>query len=234
MHDRNWERVAGYAGLAAVILFVVPTFVGTGTFPKPSDPDTVFKSYLVAHHSAVMRAVWFNSMAAVLVLWLGSGVRSTITRHDDTEASLATTVFAFFVAAAVTLGISFALEGGLAYKAVANTSPSTVRALNDIGSVIGTTFLGVITAIAAALVAVAALSSRALPAYVGWTAAAAAAANLAGSLTIFTNKGFYSLEGAFGFVSLIVTMIWLISLSVALIRPAEATAPAMAPAMPTS
>ncbi|HZU71920.1 MAG TPA: hypothetical protein VE990_04040 [Acidimicrobiales bacterium] len=234
MHDRNWERVAGYAGLAAVVLFVAPSFIGNGTMPKPSDSDSAFKSYLLAHHAYSMRLAWLTSLAAVLVLWLGAGIRTAIRRHDDHEASLASTVFSLFAVAAATLGISSAIGGGLSYKALANTSPSVVRVLTDVTTFMTTTFLGLVTAVAASMIAVAALSARAMPSYVGATSVAAAAVNLAGSLTIFTTRGFYSLEGAFAYVGLVVTMVWLISLSVALVRPSEATSPVMAPAMPTT
>jgi hypothetical protein len=232
MHDRNWERVAGYAGLAAVLLFVVPTFVGAGTMPKASDHDSVFKAYLINHHAYIMRGMWLTALAAVLVLWLGSGVRSALQRHDSEGGHLATMVFALFVAAAVILGISSALEGGLAYKAVAGSSPAVVRTLFDISAFMGTTVLGLVTTVAASVIAVAVLATRTLPRPVGVISAVAAAVNLAGSMTVFPSRGFFSLEGAFGFVGLVVTMVWLISLSVALIRPAMAGAEAVSPVAP--
>jgi hypothetical protein len=76
------------------------------------------------------------------------------------------------------------------------------------------------------------LATRTLPRPVGVISAVAAAVNLAGSMTVFTSRGFFSLEGAFGFVGLVVTMVWLISLSVALIRPAMAGAEAVSPVAP--
>lgn len=234
MHDRNWERVAGYAGLAAVLLFVVPTFVGAGTMPKASDRDAVFKTYLLSHHAFVMRGMWLSTLGAVLVVWLGSGIRSALRRHDSEGGHLATLVFALFVAAGVVLGISNALTGGLAYKAVAGTSAATVRTIFDTGAFMTTTMLGLVTTLAASVLAVASLATRTLPRYVGVTSAAAAAVNLAGSLTIFTSRGFFSLEGAFGFVGLAVTMVWIVSLSIALIRPAMAGAEAVAPVAPVA
>ena len=234
MHDRNWERVAGYAGLAAVLLFVVPTFVGAGTMPKASDRDTVFKTYLLGHHAYIMRGMWLTTLGAVLVVWLGSGIRSALRRHDSEGAHLATLVFALFVAAGIILGISNALTGGLAYKALAGTSPATVRTVFDTSAFLTTTVLGLVTTVAASILAVEALATRNLPRHVGVTSAAAAAVNLAGSLTIFTSRGFFSLEGAYGFVGLAVSMVWLISLSVALIRPALARAEAVSPVAPVA
>lgn len=234
MHDRNWERVAGYAGLAAVLLFVVPTFVGAGTMPKASDRDSVFKAYLLSHHAYIMRGMWLSTLGAVLVVWLGSGIRSALRRHDSEGGHLATLVFSLFVAAAVVLGIANALTGGLAYKALAGTSPATVRTIFDIGAFMTATMLGLVTTVAASVVAVAVLTTRILPRPVGVISAVAAAVNLAGSMTVFTSRGFFSLEGAFGFVGLVVTMIWLISLSVALIRPEMAGADAVSPVAPVA
>jgi hypothetical protein len=235
MHDRNWERVAGYAGLVAVLAFVVPGFVGMGTPPKPSDPDTVYKSYLVAHHAAIMRGVWLNGLGAVLVLWLGSGLRSTIRRHAAGESQLSTLVFGTFVLAAAQLCLAAAMTGGLVYKALPGASANTVRMISDTTSFITGETLGITTAVAAAMIAVTALAAKALPRPVGAISAVAAAVNFAGSLTIFSTRGFFSAEGAYTFVGLIVTMVWLISLSVALIRPAEATAPVtVASALPVA
>lgn len=234
MHDRNWERVAGYAGLAAVLLFVVPTFVGAGTMPKASDRDAVFKTYLLNHHAFVMRGMWLSTLGAVLVVWLGSGIRSALRRHDGEGGHLATLVFSLFVAAAVILGISDALTGGLAYKALSGTSAATVRTVFDTSAFMVGTFVGLITTVAASILAVEALATRTLPRYVGVTSAAAAAVNLAGSLTIFTSRGFFSLEGAFGLVGLAVTMVWILSLSMALIRPALAGAEAVSPVAPVA
>lgn len=229
MNDRNWERVAGFAGLAAVLLFVVPTFVGAGTMPKSTDSDSTFKTYLLNHHAYEMRGMWLSALAAVMVLWLGSGVRSALRRRDAGEGHLATMVFSLFVAAAIMLGMSAALTGGLVYKALPGTSPAEVRTIFDIGVFLTTTVLGMVTTVAAALVAVEAITAKAMPRHVGVTSAAAAAVSLAGSLTVFTSRGFFSLEGAFQLVSLVVTMVWLISLSVALIRPQLAAAEAVAP-----
>jgi hypothetical protein len=227
MHDRNWERVAGYAGLAAVLLFVVPTFVGAGTMPKSTDSDSVYKTYLLNHHAYLMRGMWLSTLGAVLLVWLGSGLRSSLRRHDRESDHLATLVFSLFVVAAVILGVSNALTGGLAYKALPGTSPAVVRSILDMGGFMTTTMLGFVTTVAASVLAVAALASRILPRYVGVTSALAAAVSLVGSLTIFRNHGFFSLEGAYGFVGLVVAMVWLISLSVALIRPAMAGAEAV-------
>jgi hypothetical protein len=234
MHDRDWQRVAGYAGLAAVLLFVVPTFVGAGTMPKASDPDSVYKTYLINHHAYVMRGMWLNALAAVLVIWLGTGVRSALRRHDSEAGQMASLVFSLFVAAGVLLGISSALTGGMAYKALPGISPAVVRTVFDIGAFMTGTVLGLVTTVAAAVIAVAALGTRTLPRAIVVTSAAAAAVNFVGSLTVFTSRGFFSLEGAFGFVGLAVTMVWLISLSLALIRPAMAGADAVAPVAPVA
>ena len=234
MHDRNWERVAGYAGLAAVLLFVIPTFVGAGTMPKASDPDSVYKTYLLNHHAYVMRGMWLSTLGAVLTVWLATGLRSTLRRHDPNGGHLATMVFALFVVAAGVLGISNALTGGLAYKALPGISPAVVRTVFDIGAFMTTTMLGLVTTVAASVIAVAALATRSMPQYVGWTSVLAAGVNLVGTMTIFTSRGFFSLEGPFAFVGLAATMVWLISLSVALIRPAMAGAEAVAPVAPVA
>lgn len=234
MHDRNWERVAGYAGVAAVLLFVIPTFVGSGTMPKASDPNSVYKTYLLNHHAYVMRGMWLNCLGAVLIVWLASGVRSTLRRHDPNGGHLATLVFSLFIVAAALLGISSALTGGMAYKALPGISPAVVRTVFDIGAFMTGTMLGLVTTVAASVIAVAALATRSMPQYVGWTSILAAGVSLAGSMTVFTSRGFFSLEGAFGFVGLAAAMVWLISLSVALIRPAMAGADAVAPVAPVA
>lgn len=235
MNERNWERVAGYAGVVAVLAFVVPGFVGTGTMPKPSDPDTTFKTYMVMHHAAVMRMVWLQALGAVLILWLATGIRSHLARRDDSGGHIGNLVFGLFGLAAAILGVMSAVEGGLAYRVVAETSPATVRLYTDVVAFLGNGVLGLTTMLAAAVLAVAVLANGSMSRAVGWISAAAAAVSLATSLTVFTTRGFFSLEGSFLLIQLIVTMIWLLALSVNLIQPARAEAPAaVAPMVPAS
>lgn len=230
-HERNWERLAGYAGIVAVLAFVVPGFVGTGTALKPSDPDRVYKTILVSHHAAVIRQDWFEALGAVLILWLASGIHSFMRRNDEAGTIMANLVFALFVLAAGVLGVSAAIEGGLVYRVASETSPATVRLVYDITAFLGGGVLALTTMLAAAVIAVAALTARAMSRVVGYVSVVTAAFNLATSLTVFTANGFFSLEGAFGTVQNILIMLWLLALSVDLIRPAKAPVPAMAPAV---
>lgn len=229
MHERNWETVGGYAGIVAVLSFVVPGFFGTGTSLKPSDPDRVYKTILVSHHAAVIRQDWFQALGAVLIVWLASGIHSFMRRHDEANASMANLVFALFVLAAGMLGVSAAIEGGMVYRVASETSPATVRLVYDMTAFLGSGVLALTTMLAAAVIAVAALTARAMSHVVGYVSAVTAAVSLAASLTVFTTKGFFSLEGTFGTLENIVTMVWLLALSVALIRSAKAVVPAMAP-----
>lgn len=232
MHGHNWERVAGCAGIVAVLAFVVPGFVGTGRPPTPSDTDSVYKAILLAHHSAIMRQVWLLAFGAVMMLWLGSGVQSFIHRHDERLASLASLIFGLFVMAAGLLGASAAVEGGLVYRVTGETSPAPVVRLGyDIFSFLGNDSLAMVTMLGAAVVAVAALAAHAMSRAVGYVSVVTAAVNLATSLTVFTTKGSFSLEGSFTDIGQIVTMVWLLALSVDLIRPTKA--PAVAPIVST-
>jgi hypothetical protein len=110
------------------------------------------------------------------------------------------------IVAVVLLGSAF--TAALAYNVAARADLGVLKALYDVGTV-----LGILTGPPAAVLIGAAslvvLRHGALPAWTGWLGAIVAIANATSTVAIFSTTGVLSPTGPIGFVTFGVTMIWL-------------------------
>jgi hypothetical protein len=231
MSGQRFVRFAGWAGVAAFVLFVSGLVAQGAAGPLPSFTDTAaITSYLRNHESLLISAGLLISLALMIELVLVVGVRELIRDAGGPWVS-AGDVFLFFYVVAYPIGlVASGLLIAATTEAVTKGDASAVRALWGGGySLLGAvTYLPLM--LASATYAIAVRRTGALPqwtAWVGWIAALGAAAAVPAA---FGGTGVYSQLGAApGLIQGVPGLAWLLVVSIGVLR-----APAVRSARPAS
>ena len=216
MRDRDWDRFGAFAGIVAVIVFVVSVFL-TGSPPKPTATNEAVRAFMLDKRSGILSQVWLTVLGVVLLVWFTGAVRSVLRRAEGDTGHLANVFFGLGVLASAILAVGLLPQAAFVYKVGDAASAELARFVFDLG---GTAFLlgGFALAGAAGLYAVLVLGTGALARWTAWIGLAAAVADLVGTFGVFLKTGAMSLEGTFGFVPFGLTMIWVVAVSIAMIQ----------------
>jgi hypothetical protein len=90
------------------------------------------------------------------------------------------------------------------------------------------TLAGAVWAVAAIAFVAMVMATNALPRWTAWIGEAWAVTSIASVFMVLSKTGGFSVEGWFGFIPLVVSMVWVLGTSVALLRPEMATMPSHA------
>jgi uncharacterized protein DUF4386 len=232
---RTWDLVAAVAGVLVIVFFVASFFTpGTPTAENTAD---VIADELTVDRSGHQWALLLGMLADVALLVFLAGLWSRFRRWEGMGGMFAGL---FAIAGAAFSALSLASQGF--YVALVQApavqvvdsgqplDPSTLPALAVLNDWAGATVLpaGIAMFLGAAG---AILTTRALPAWLGWLAALTAVlllVSLAGVFEDPTDEGVVSIAGFIGFVLLLV---WLLATSVVLLLRAGRS-PEVTPAGP--
>ena len=219
---REWDRIAGIAGLIFIALFIASFF--TPESPMATDPPDQITAELIADRTGHQWSLLFGFLADIALFVLLAGLWSRLRRWEG-PAGLATDLFALAAAAFMAVIL---VSGGL-YLALVQyageiepTSLATLSALdNTVGAVVLPTGAAMFLGVAAAIV-----STRALPTWLGWLAAVTAVL-MAVSLTgVFEDPGADDgFVGIVGFASFILLLVWFLAASIVLLMKAGGDGP---------
>jgi hypothetical protein len=219
---RQWDRIAGIAGFVFIALLVASFF--TPSTPMASDPPDQIVADLIDDRTGHQWSLLFGFLADIAALVLLAGLWSRLRRWEG-PAGLLTDLYALAAAAFITL---IMVSEGLYLTLVQNadelepTSVQTLSALdNSVGAAIlpagAAMFLGVGAAI---------VSTRALPAWLGWLAALTALVLVVSLTGVFEDSvDEDSFLGVVGFAGFILITLWLLAASVVLFVRAGEHAP---------
>jgi len=216
MRDRDWDRFGALVGVVAVAVYVLAILL-TGSPPKPTSTNDEIRLFIIDKRWAIVTQVWLFALASGLFVWFAGAVRSVFRRAEGDTGHLANVFFGVSVLAQAVLMTAFVAYGAYAYKAGATASPDLARFVFDLGA-LGPAFAGFPLAVAAFIYAALAFGTSALPRWTGWVATAAAVTQIVGTFGIFVKTGAFSLEGVFGFVPFVVTMVWVLGVCAAMFR----------------
>jgi hypothetical protein len=232
MSDPNSKRFAGMAGIAFVVLFLVAViaFIPSG-LPNSGDPASKVVSYFADHRSALLVSAFLQALSAVPFLAFLAAVVGMLRRADGESGgwwlwtALGGAVGTAMVMMAVGLGAM------LTYRA-ASGDGGLARALLD-----GNTIVFAMSGLPIAVFLFGASQGLTKAGLVGrWVAPlgeAVALLQIVGAAALAKGDGFFSPQGAYSYIAALAFMVWMLCVSVSMIREPAPVAAAHPPATPS-
>jgi hypothetical protein len=222
MDKAMWDRVAPGFGVVFAVLFVLGFLLIIGDAPSLDDPAEEIVAYYDDERGKLLTVIVLFGLSIVAFLWfLGSLVHTL--RVEADESRLAATVLGAGVVTTSLFGGIVLLNAGLTFQIAEDGDASVVAALYDLIWV-STTLIAYPIAALVFAGGVGAMRGGLAPAWFGWASGVAAAAILV-SGTTFAQDGFWAPDGLYNaYVTPTVFLIWVVVLSVLLLRRAVAVA----------
>jgi hypothetical protein len=218
MSSSRWERFAPLSGVVFFIL--IAGSVGLSTDTPGTDSSTVDTvSYWSAHDTRLIVSSVLGTLAVIFLIWFGGSLRSALLRAEGGQGRLSMLAFAGILTIAISGGVASGIE-----FTVADTVNDVPAVATQTLSVLNEDFFFAFAAGAVVFMfgsGLATLRYGALPRWLGWAA-----------IVI----GILSVAGPAGFAGFLLTLIWILVVSIVLyMRGAEASATpaAQSPAAPT-
>lgn len=221
-HHSRADRIAGIAGLIFIALFIASFF--TPETPAATDPADQIAADLISDRTGHQWSLLFGFLADIAVFVLLAGLWSRLRRWEG-PAGMLTDLFA--LAAAAFMAVILVSEGlylTLVQYAgeIGPTSLAALAALdNTVGAVVLPAGAAMFLGVAAAIV-----STRALPAWLGWLAAVAAVVMTVSLTGVFEDPGEEDgFVGIVGFAAFILLLVWFLAASIVMLMKAGGDGP---------
>jgi hypothetical protein len=198
----------------AVIALTLP-----GAPPKADDSILKIAAYFADKDSKLLAGNLILAVAGVLFLWFLGSVRSYLRAGEGGEGRLSAASFGGgLIGIAMTLA-GAALFNGIAFKLTdtRGVGPDVVRAVFDAASaVLAMAAVGFAVFIGAASCSGA--RSGALAPWLYWSGSVIALIQILGALALVAKSGFFATGGAMGFIAPLTALIWIVAVSVVIMR----------------
>lgn len=217
---RTWNRIAGFAGIAAVVLFVGLAVGISASAPTFTDGADEIRSWFADNAGPVAFWVWIAPLVfGFLQLVFAVGLLRRLTEDDTSGGVLPRLAFAGAVAGFGAGIVGMSLFGVLTLEPVQAASDDVLVALSALDSVIFFVLMPWTTAMYVIFASVLMLQTRAMP---SWLAGLGC---LAGVVSVIGGTWLFSGDPAGGVASLgliggLAVFIWTLIASVFLIRSA--------------
>lgn len=221
-------RLSGLAGLVSLVLGVAGVIVDEmWSIPGTAANASEIAGFVDAHRSALLVAVILTAAGVALWLLFGVGVWVWMRETGGGDGFLPMCFVVGLVSFVTLLFAGFTSFLVLVYRA---PEPSDPRLLYDLAFAL-LAMSGIPTALALGAYAAHVLSDRRLPALTAWIAIAAALANLVLLASFVLRSGFFSLEGGVIIAIPGTLFVWILAMSIVLLRagvdPAQRPRPAV-------
>jgi hypothetical protein len=220
------RRMGGLAGILFAVCAVVSIFL-PGTPPKADEVGKI-SSYLVDHRGGILASNYLIGLGfAFFLLFLGS-LRTHFGAAGRDGLRPGSAPLAAGVAGGVLVLAGTGVLNAAAFQV--STSPAVNHALynlgNDIFFMSGFAFAAFFLSSAIAIAGTGALPSALCPAGV-----LVALINVVSPVGLFAKSGFFAIGGAYGFITPLASLLWVVAVSVVLLR-ATAAQPRTAASQP--
>lgn len=222
MDKAMWDRVAPGFGVVFAVLFVLGFLLIIGDAPALDDPAEEVVAYYDDERGKLLTVIVLFGLSIVAFLWFLGSLVDTL-RVEADESRLAATVLAAGVVTTSLFGGIVLLNAGLTFQIAEDGDVSVVAALYDLIWV-STTLIAYPIAALVFAAGIGGMRGGLVPAWFGWASGAAAAAILV-SGTTFAQDGFWAPDGLYNaYVTPTLFVVWVVVLSVLLLRRAVAAA----------
>ena len=222
MNDANYERLGAIAGIAAMVLIIVGFFL-PGAPPKADDAVSEFTDFLVDKRGALLAGTMLIGLGAALLLTFFSALRDQLAVGGRGNAFAREAFGAGIVTVTINL-IGAGILAGAAFEVGGLGDDVLNRALLDTAAEVFT-LAGFPVSFFFFSAAAAVSQSGGLPRWTVPTGYVVAVIQLISTVAVFASSGFFAAGGAFAPLAFLVAAIWIIAVSVVMLR-GGAAAPA--------
>lgn len=219
MGSVSWRKVAGYAGIAYVVIFFA---LGLTIFDGPVITDSAadMRQWFGDNTTTIALFTWAAPLAfGILFMVFASGLRSALGPADaDNDGMWARISFAGAVIQAAVGFVGLSFWAVLAQEDIlAVISDDTMVALNALDQIIFFAIMNWASAIFLVGASVVIIQSGVMPKWIGWLGAFLALTGVVAALWPFTGDsgGFFDIPGTISFLGFLV---WAVAVSVTMIR----------------
>jgi hypothetical protein len=208
-------KLAGLAGVLSIVLGIAGSIVDEmQTFPGTASTGVQVASYVHAHRSALLIAMFLSTVAVGLWLLFGAGVWRWLREATGDDSVLSTCFLVGLVSFVTLLLAGFTSFFVLVYRAGTVSDP---RLLYDFAFGL-LAMSGVPTVLALGSYAALVFRSSRLPAWTACIAVVAALAHLVLLASLVITSGFFSLEGGVIIAIPALLFTWILATSIVLLR----------------
>lgn len=213
MTRMKWDQWAPVSGVVFVGLIVATFFLPTASPPDTNDSAQTVVSWFTDHRTALLTSGYLSGLAIVaFAVFLGSLIHSMRAAGEDLFSWVTLGGGVLLGAYAI---FSTATQTLLAFNLAKELDAATVKGLWELGFAgFGLTFPLAILAVATSL---AALRTRFLPQWYGMLGILASLWFVVGGAT-YARTGFFSPDGAYGFIGLIAFLAWVLLTSILVVQ----------------
>jgi hypothetical protein len=214
MSGTRWERWTGVAGLVFVAAIVATFFVPTT--PDIGAADAELGPAIAADARGLGAGVYLLGLAGAAFAVFATGLAGRIRSGEGERAGSSIAVVVGAVLFTTMLLVSSGVTLALTAAARENRDSAAIRALFELDEVL---FIPAGFGLAVCLLsaAVGILSTRTLPAWLGWTAGLFGAGYLVALLGVMSADDEGGPLGAVFFIDLMLSMLWILAAAVALL-----------------
>lgn len=221
--EDSWIRIAGYAGIAYAVLFIVLGAAIPSGAPAFTDGADELREWFGDNQGPIALFTWLSPfLVGPLQLTFAAGLRNRLDGVDTTGGILPRLSFAGAVANFAFAVVALGFWGVLSLDPVLETAPDgllvTLSALDAVVFFVIAPWTSALFIVAASLVMV---QTRVMPVWLGALGCVAGAVSVISGLWIFDGDPESTL-GGLGFVGGLLGLIWVVITSVFLIRSAKA------------
>ncbi len=216
----QWKPVAAAGGVSALLYLAAFVLSPAATLDSGSSGVRIAR-YAAVHRGQILASDLLIAMGLPVLMIFAAALYRMMRHSESPDGWLAMAALASAVAGAGIFGAGTALFMAVAYRP--GTDPAVVRALWDAGwmayNSAGFAFSAWIV-----IVTVATLTCRVLPSWTVWVGAPVALINFVGPLAVKSGTGAFSPQGSFTLVVATTFAVWVVAISLAAWRSADASA----------
>jgi len=209
------RRLGGLIGIVFVVLGVIAVFL-PGAPPK-ADEVSQIAAYFTDERGSILAANYVTCFAfAVFLLFMGA-LRSCFGAADQTGTRPGSSMLAGGVVAVSMILAGTAVLNGAVFQVASSGDANLNHALYDIANdLFFASGFGFAVFFTGAAVAV--RTTGALPSVMAPAGLVVALLNLVGGVGLFAKSGFFAIGGAFGFITPVASLLWVLAASIFMLR----------------
>lgn len=215
MNDAKIQRYCAMGGIAFVVLGGIGTAI-SGSPPSPGDPAGEILDYFKDHDSAIKIASYLSVLATfALLFWVGA-LWATLRRAEGGSPRLTVVAGLGAAVGGASAGVSFAVSSVIALR-VDSLGPGGAKFFYGFSlTLLGAAGVGIAALVLAT--SIISLRSGVFPSWVTWGGMVLGVLWLVAASAIATDRDFV---GILGLVSFVLWCVWIVAISVLMLREGE-------------